>query len=135
MALIKSAQQPSKKVASRKIQREGRITAKKESSEGLRKVRRWHPGTVALREVRKYQNSTDLLIARAPFRRLVREICMNLKDSIRIQSSALDAIQEATESYITGVLTDANLCTIHAKRVTLFSKDLHLALRLRGERQ
>lgn len=126
---------PSKKVASRKIQKEGRISAKKESIDGARKVRRWHPGTVALREVRKYQNSTEMLIPRAPFRRLVREIVLNLKDSIRIRSSALDALQEATEAYITSVLGDANLCTIHAKRVTLFPKDLQLALRLRGERQ
>lgn len=60
---------------------------------------------------------------------------LNMKDSIRIRSSALDAMQEATESYITSVLSDANLCTIHARRVTLFPKDLQLALRLRGERK
>lgn len=138
MATTKSAvtPKPSKAVASRKIQRQGRITAKKESADdSSKKVRRWHPGTVALREVRKYQNSTDLLIPRAPFRRLVREIVVNLKDTIRVQRSALDALQEASESYIIGVLNDANLCTIHAKRVTLFPKDLHLAMRLRGERQ
>lgn len=131
-----SSKKPSKQVASRKIHREGRVTAKKEASSSLStKSRRWHPGTVALREVRRYQNSTDLLIPRAPFRRLVREVMLNMKDSIRIRSSALDAMQEATESYITSVLSDANLCTIHARRVTLFPKDLQLALRLRGERK
>lgn len=132
---LKSAA-PQKKVANRQLHRTARAAAKKESqSDATKKTRRWHPGTVALREVRKYQNSTDLLIARAPFRRLVREIIMNLKDSIRMRSSALDALQEATEAYVTSVLGDANLCTIHAKRVTLFPKDLQLALRLRGERQ
>lgn len=128
---------PSKSVASRKANKRGRAAAKAASKApvtGAKKQHRWRPGTVALREVRRFQNSTDLLIARAPFRRLVREIVANLKDSIRMRSTALDAIQEATESYLTNVLGDANLCTIHAKRVTLFPKDLQLALRLRGER-
>lgn len=130
------AHKPAKKVASRKTQRMGRLTAKVTSSPSsdTRKVRRWRPGTVALREVRKYQQSTDFLIPRAPFRRLVKEIVLNVKDSIRVSTSAVDALQEATEAYITGVLGDANLCTIHAKRVTLFPKDLDLALRLRGDR-
>ncbi|CCW71552.1 unnamed protein product [Phytomonas sp. Hart1] len=128
---------PSKSVASRRIHKEGRITAKKESksiTSGTKRQHRWRPGTVALREVRRYQASTDFLISRAPFRRLVREIVANLKDSVRMRSSALEAVQEATESYIVNLLNDANLCTIHAKRVTLFPKDLQLALRLRGDR-
>lgn len=128
--------QSMKNVASRKIHRDGRITAKKESRSadaGTKRQHRWHPGTVALREVRRYQNSTELLIQRAPFRRLVREIVTNLKDSMRMSNSALEAIQDSAENYIVGVLTDANLCTIHAKRVTLFPKDLSLAMRLRGE--
>ncbi|EPY33532.1 histone H3 [Strigomonas culicis] len=124
---------PSKSVASRKIHKVGRITAKKEAAAGARRKFRWRPGTVALREVRKYQSSTGLLIQRAPFCRLVREIAANWKDTIRMSHSSLECLQEATESFLVGVLGDANLCTVHAKRVTLFSKDLHLALRLRGE--
>lgn len=134
------AKRPSKNVASRKSNKAGRAIAKKEvssqraSGNGTKRQHRWRPGTVALREVRKYQQSTDMLIQRAPFRRLVREIVSTFKDTIRMSSSALEAIQEATEGYIVNVLNDANLCTIHAKRVTLFTKDLHLALRLRGDR-
>lgn len=134
------AKRPSKNVASRKAHKVSRATAKREaksshaSSNGAKRQHRWRPGTVALREVRKYQNSTSMLIQRAPFRRLVREIVTTFKDTIRMSSSALEAIQEATESYVVNVLGDANLCTIHAKRVTLFPKDLQLAMRLRGER-
>ncbi|KPA82691.1 putative histone H3 variant [Leptomonas pyrrhocoris] len=134
------AKRPSKNVASRKMHKASRATAKKEakspraSANGAKRQHRWRPGTVALREVRKYQHSTDALIQRAPFRRLVREIVTTFKDTIRMSSSALEAIQEATESYVVNVLGDANLCTIHAKRVTLFPKDLQLALRLRGDR-
>lgn len=133
---------PSKSVASRKMHKVSRAAAKKEAKttpplsggKGTKRRQRWRPGTVALREVRKYQTSTDFLIARAPFRRLVRETVSTLKDTIRMRSTALEAIQDATESYIVSVLNDANLCTIHAKRVTLFPKDLQLALRLRGDR-
>jgi histone H3 len=134
------AKRPSKNVASRKSHKASRAIAKKEarspraSASGTKRQHRWRPGTVALREVRKYQSTTDMLIQRAPFRRLVREIVTTFKDTIRMSSSALEAIQEATESYIVSVLGDANLCTIHAKRVTLFPKDLQLAMRLRGER-
>lgn len=130
------AKRPSKSLASRRLHKESRSAAKKVSSirSGTMRSRRWRPGTVALREIRKYQSTTDVLIARAPFRRLVKEIVSNLKESIRMQSSALEAVQEATEGYIVNLLCDANLCTIHAKRVTLFPKDLQLAIRLRGER-
>lgn len=134
------AKRPSKSVASRKSTKASRAIAKKESKAphtsqgGAKRQHRWRPGTVALREVRKYQHTTELLIARAPFRRLVKEIVETFKDTMRMRSSALEAIHEATEAYIVGVLGDANLCTIHAKRVTLYPKDLQLAMRLRGDR-
>ncbi|ORC92471.1 histone H3 variant [Trypanosoma theileri] len=131
---------PRKNLASRKIHTEGRIVAKKESQQqhnsanNAKKRHRWRPGTVVLREVRRYQNSTDFLIAKAPFRRLVREIVSNLKDSFRMSPTCVEALQESTELYVTSVLTDANLCTLHANRVTVYPKDIQLALRLRGER-
>ncbi|GET87950.1 histone h3 [Leishmania tarentolae] len=134
------ANRPKKNVASRKMNKKSRSIAKKEAksmrgtSSGGAHRRHWRPGTVALREVRKYQRSTELLIARTPFRRLVKEIMSTFKDTMHIRHSAMEAIQEATESYVVGLLGDANLCTIHAKRVTLYPKDLQLALRLRGER-
>ena len=100
----------------------------------IRKVHRYRPGTVALREIRRYQKSTDLLIRRAPFGRVVREECQLIRTDLRFQASALQAIQEAAEAYLVALFEDANLCVIHARRVTLFPRDLQLARRLRGER-
>jgi len=96
--------------------------------------RRFRPGTVALREIRKYQKSTELLIRRAPFQRLVREICNDIKTGLRFQCSALLALQEASEAYLVGLFEDTNLCAVHAKRVTIMPRDVQLARRIRGER-
>jgi histone H3 len=97
--------------------------------------RRFRPGTVALREIRKYQKSTELLIRKAPFQRLVREIAQDFfGQNLRFQSSAIAALQEASEAYLIGVFEDTNLCAIHAKRVTIMPKDMQLARRIRGER-
>jgi histone H3 len=100
----------------------------------IKKPHRYRPGTVALREIRKYQKSTDLLIRKAPFQRLVREIAEKFKKDIRFQSTAILALQEAGESYITGMLEDSNLCAVHARRVTILPRDIQLARRIRGER-
>lgn len=104
--------------------------------------RRYRPGTVALREIRAYQKSTDLLMAKLPFTRVVREISMEMMTSggrydtglngLRWQTSALLALQEAAEAYLVHLFEDANLCAIHAKRVTIMQKDIQLARRIRG---
>jgi len=96
--------------------------------------RRWKAGTVALREVKRYQKTVDNLLPRAPFQRLVRSICVDLDHEIRFQSQALLALQEASEAYIVGVFEDTNLCAIHANRVTVMKKDMDLARRIRGDR-
>ena len=117
---------------------------------GVKKPHRFRPGTVALREIRRYQKSTELLIRKLPFQRLVREIAQDFKvclyfvihtvDSfvvqtdLRFQSSAVMALQEAAEAYLVSLFEDTNLAAIHAKRVTIQPKDLALARRLRGER-
>jgi len=101
---------------------------------GVKKPHRYRPGTVALREIRKYQKSTDLLIRKAPFQRLVREIAQDFKTDLRFQSTAVLALQEASEAYLVGLFEDTNLCAIHAKRVTIMPKDIQLARRIRGER-
>ena len=101
---------------------------------GVKKAHRWKPGTVALREIRRYQKSTELLLRKLPFQRLVREIAQDYKSDLRFQSAAVMAIQEASEAYLVGLFEDTNLCAIHAKRVTILPKDIHLARRLRGER-
>uniref|UniRef100_A0A8C8U5C5 Histone H3 n=1 Tax=Peromyscus maniculatus bairdii TaxID=230844 RepID=A0A8C8U5C5_PERMB len=100
------------------------------STAGVKKPHRYRPGTVALREIRHYQKSTELLIRKLPFQRLVREIAQDFKTDLRFQSAAIGALQEASEAY----LVDTNLCAIHAKRVTIMPKDTQLAHRIRGER-
>eukprot|EP01012_Entosiphon_sulcatum_P048041 TRINITY_DN659_c0_g1_i1.p1 TRINITY_DN659_c0_g1~~TRINITY_DN659_c0_g1_i1.p1 ORF type:complete len:137 (-),score=26.62 TRINITY_DN659_c0_g1_i1:76-486(-) len=104
------------------------------STSGIKKPHRFRPGTVALREIRRYQKSTELLIRRLPFQRLVREVAQEYKADLRFQSTAVQAIQEASEAYLVGLFEDTNLCAIHAKRVTIMVKDLQLARRIRGER-
>jgi histone H3 len=110
--------------------------AKKSASPsgGVKKPHRFRPGTVALREIRRFQKSTELLIRKLPFQRLVREIASEFKNDLRFQSSAVLALQEASESYLVGLFEDTNLCAIHAKRVTIMPKDMQLARRIRGER-
>ncbi|EFA83331.1 histone H3 [Heterostelium album PN500] len=103
-------------------------------SGGIKKTHRYRPGTVALREIRKYQKSSELLIRKLPFQRLVREVAQEFKTDLRFQSSAIAALQEASEAYLVGLFEDTNLCAIHAKRVTIMPKDMQLARRIRGER-
>lgn len=100
----------------------------------VKKPHRYRPGTVALREIRKYQKSTELLIRKLPFQRLVREIAQDFGTDLRFQSSAVLALQEAAEAYMVGLFEACQLCAIHAKRVTITCKDLQLARRIRGER-
>ena len=100
----------------------------------LQKPHRYRPGTVALRDIRRYQKSTELLIRKAPFQRLVKEISQDLDRRLRWQSTAILALQEAAEAYLVGLFEDTNLCAIHAKRVTIMPKDIQLARRIRGER-
>lgn len=88
---------------------------------------RRRPGTVALREIRKYQRSTELLLRKLPFARLVREITQTYNSSPgegekRWQAEALMALQEAAEYYLVHLFEDSNLCAIHAKRVTIMVK-------------
>ena len=100
---------------------------------GVKKPHRYRPGTVALREIRKYQKTTNLLIRKLPFARLCKEITSVYNpDGMRWTGEALLAMQEATESFIVGLFEDTNLCAIHAKRVTIMPKDLQLARRIRG---
>jgi histone H3 len=120
--------------------------------EKKKKTFRYRPGTKALREIRKYQKSTELLLCkyvlflfllsfvhdfplhRLPFQRLVREIAQDFRSDLKFQSSAILALQEASEGYLTGLFEDTNHCAIHAKRVTIFPKDMKLARRIRGGR-
>ncbi|CAO3639271.1 unnamed protein product [Cunninghamella echinulata] len=100
------------------------------STGGVKKPHRYRPGTVALREIRLYR----IIIRKLPFQRLVREIAQDFKTDLRFQSSAIGALQEASEAYLVSLFEDTNLAAIHAKRVTIQPKDIQLARRLRGER-
>ena len=105
-------------------------------SGGVKKPHRYRPGTVALREIRRFQKSTELLVRKAPFGRLVREIAQdhnNILQDARFQASAVLASQEATEAYATTLFHDSNHAAMHAKRVTIQPKDIQLVRRLRGE--
>ena len=111
-----------------------RKTINVSSSGGVKRAHRYRPGTVALREIRRYQKSTDLLIRKLPFQRVVRDIAQESKANVRFQSAAVAALQEATEAYLVGLFEDTNLCAIHARRVTIMVRDMQLARRIRGEK-
>lgn len=126
-----------------------------------RKPRRYKPGTLALKEIRRYQKSTDLLMLKLPFSRLVRylphplssdvphwprrlilirfqvrEIALSMVpingEAFRWQSQAIQALQESCEAFMVHLFEDTNLCAIHAKRITIMQKDVQLARRIRG---
>ena len=109
-------------------------TAPAEGGVKTDKKRRYRPGTVALREIKRFQKSTQMVLLRAPFQRLVRSICQGIDPVYRFQSQALLALQEASEMYLVGLFEDSNLCAVHANRVTIMKKDIDLARRIRGER-
>ena len=100
---------------------------------GQKKPRRYRPGTVALQEICRYQKSTELLIRRLPFQRLVREIAQDLKGGLNFASGAILALQEEAEAYLVGLFEDTNLCAIHTKCITIMPKDIQLARCIRGE--
>jgi histone H3/H4 len=108
------------------------------SEEGLelkkRSKHRYRPGTVALREIRKYQNTTHLLLRKLPFVRLVKEILQDIyhENTIRWHLNALNALQEATEAYLITLFEDTNIVAINAKRVTIMPRDIRVVRRIRG---
>ena len=100
----------------------------------VRKPRKYRPGTVALREICRYQKTTELLIRKIPFQRLVREVVRNMfpHENLRFQSTALLALQEASEDYLVRMFTQVNDLAIHGKRVTIKPSDLHIWGRITG---
>ena len=146
---VREAQEELKRVLAKKREEEckkavakaAKKSGQKAPKGGVKKHYRYRPGTVALKQIRRYQKSTELLIRKLPFQRLVREIagdsdviCSPLCGKVRFQSAAIMSLQEASEAYLVGLFEDSNLCAIHAKRVTIMPKDIQLARRIRGER-
>ena len=95
---------------------------------------KFRPGEVALREIRRYQGSTELLIKKLPFQRVVREIFNQISPDLRIQSAALGCLQTAAECYLTQLFEASQLCAIHARRITVMPRDMQLAKRIAGHR-
>jgi histone H3 len=111
------------------------VTHSMVNSGGIKKPHRFKPGTVAIREIRRYQRGTDLLLRKMPFQRIVRDITLGFaKSDMRYRASALEALQHSAEAYIVGVFEDTQLCAIHAKRVTIMVRDIQLARRIRGDK-
>ena len=96
---------------------------------GLKKPHQYRPGLVALREIRRYQQSTECLIKRTPFNKLIKEISQEYRVcpdgpgtpsvQVRFQLTALAALQEAAENFIVGLFEDINLLAVHARRVVM----------------
>lgn len=117
-----------------------------EARERMRKIKpyKYRPGTVSLREIRRFQKSTDTLIPKISFGRVAKEVAQDMaqeihmdhgklsKDNVRFQTTALAAVQEAAEAFIVNQMEETNLCAIHAKRVTIQPKDMDLALKIGG---
>ena len=146
---VREAQEELKRVLAKKREEElkkavakaAKKSGQKAPTGGVKKHYRYRLGTVALKQIRRYQKTTELLIRKLPFQRLVREIVCDtdvirspLCGKVRFQSAAIMALQEASEAYLVGLFEDSNLCAIHAKRVTIMPKDIQLARRIRGER-
>ncbi len=88
---------------------------------GVKQPHRYCPGTVALHEICCFQKTTELLIRKAPFQHVVREIAQKMfrNKDLRFQSLAVLALHEASEAYMVGMFEDTNLAALHAKRVTI----------------
>ena len=100
---------------------------------GVKKPHRYRPGTVALREIRRYQKTTELLLRKKSFYQLCREMVQDFSADMRYQSSSILAMQEATEAYFACLFEDTNLVAIHTRRVTILPKDIQLVRRIRNE--
>ncbi|OAK93351.1 histone-fold-containing protein [Phaeosphaeriaceae sp. SRC1lsM3a] len=123
----------SRKPPAKDLARKAGREPKKNKDGTARKAHRFKPGTVALREIRRYQHRVELLILKLPFQRLCREISHNETQRMgfppmRWQRAAIEALQEMTEAYLVGYFSDCNLNAIHAKRVTIQAKDSQLAM-------
>lgn len=127
-----SGKMPRKKLSMKKrlATKATKLNKGRPAGAATKKKHRWRPGTKALREIRKYQKSTDTLLRRAPFQRLVREVAQDYKNDLRFQAAAIDQIQEAAEAYLVQIMEEANMAAIHTKRCTIMPHDMRFALRV-----
>ena len=131
LVMMKKLREENKKRAQRiKDRKEKQLKIIREDK--IEKQRKIQRGMQDLKDIQKYQKGADLLIWRLPFQRLVREIVQKRSEGLRLQSSAVLALQKAGEAFLVGLLEQANICAIHAKQVTIMPKDIQLARRIRG---
>ena len=121
---------PRKQLATKAARKSAPATA------GVKKPHRYRPGMVALREIRRYQKSTKLLMRKLPFQCLMREIVQSRPGYAdgKLQATGVLVLQEASEAYLVALFEDTNLCAVHAKHVTIMPKDIQLVRHIRGER-
>ena len=134
--ILNGGKQPRKHILHKMLKR-------KSTTGGIKKPHRYCPGLLALREIYRYQQSTESLIRTPPFNKLIKEISQEYRIcpegpgtppvQVRFQSMALAALQEAAENFQVGLFEDVNLLAVHAKRVTVMPCDIRLALRIRGD--
>lgn len=122
-----------KQLVPHKGKKGAKLVTRPDGTVQVKRPHRFRPGTVAVREIRRYQKGTDLLVRKLPFQRLVREIAQDYKSDLRFQSTAILALQEAAEAYLVGLFEDTQLCAIHRKAVTIQPKDMQLSRRIRGD--
>ena len=128
--LWKENEQQVKKMKVKKTRKEEKSKQEKEKEDKAKKMRR---GLKALKEIKKYQSNTKMLIRRLPFQRVVKKIVQKVWEDLKLQSTAISVLQEAGEMPLVGLLEQSNLCILHAKRVTIMPKDVQLVRRIRGD--
>ena len=115
-----------------KVKKKGEGGEVKQDEERGKKIKKTKQGLKALKEIKKYQNGTEMLIRRLPFQRVVKEIIQKIQGDLRLQSTAIMVLQEVGETFLVGLLEQSNLFVLHAKRVTIMPKGVQLARCIRG---
>ena len=126
-AELKKMKEENAKTVKRVEKVKGKVKEVKKES----KKRGW--GMKDLKEIRRFQLLTKLLVQRLPFQRLVKELIQVRREDLKVQGLAVKALQEAGEAFLVGLLKQANLCAVHAKCVTIMPKDIQLARQIRGD--
>jgi histone H3 len=114
------------------VQYQPSVSTPASPNDAAQQPRRFQPGTVALAQIRASQQIPDLLINKLAFQRLLREIFQEIDPEMRIQSSAVQALQEATEAFMISFMEDANLVAIQDKMVTVLPEHMRRAMKIRA---
>ncbi|KRZ09930.1 histone H3-like centromeric protein CSE4 [Trichinella zimbabwensis] len=109
------------------------VRRKKKPKKARKSVKNVYPRNIVAMEIKKLQQTTDLLIPHAPFLRLLKQVLFELNPRAdHVQRLAVVALHEALEAFLVHLMEDSYLLTLHAGRVTLMLPDMRLALTLRN---